>query len=283
MANSIAKRGFVALLAAGLLFFAVAMFMPQSAYADQGWNSDTKGFWYQYDSNKKHYHKSCWKQIDGQWYYFQKNGYAQEGWIKSGKLWYYLDGSTDIPVAKYTAMQSVSDKYAEYAKFSDNKVHKKPAMSYGENGFLFDGGQMYYLNPSTGAMKTGWIELKSGKAKGWLYANNSGALATGWKVIGKAKYYFGKGDEKGYVAATGWQDIGNSKYYFNDNCAMVTGWKQLGGKWYYFQSTGAMITNKWVGDYYLQADGTMVTNAWIGRYHVDENGKWDKTRTAVTS
>ena len=34
-----------------------------------------------------------WKQIDGQWYYFNEDTYMATGWLLDGKTWYYLKAS----------------------------------------------------------------------------------------------------------------------------------------------------------------------------------------------
>ncbi len=278
MAMSISKKGFIALFVAIAFMFSLVALAPQDAYAAGTWKSDDKGFWYEYSKGK--YYKNGWQELDGHWYYFNSSGYAREGWLKSGKKWYYLDGSTDVSVAKFNAMSKVNGTYAGYAKLSDGKVHKRPAMA---TGYCYVGGSMYYFNPNNGDMRTGWIDMRRSYANGWHYARPSGALATGWLQVKNIWYYFGSYDEKGYTAATGWQEINNAMYYFRSSCAMVTGWEKINNRWYYFDKSGVMQTNKWIGNYYVQADGSMATNAWIGNYHVDKNGKWDKTRASTVT
>ena len=47
------------------------------------------------------------------------------------------------------------------------------------HGFIKEKNKTYYLDPSTGIMKTGWLKLDND----WYYFNNSGAMATGWKKV----------------------------------------------------------------------------------------------------
>ena len=119
-------------------------------------------------------------------------------------------------------------------------------------GWQPDGNKRYYLDPESGAMRTGWYQVE-GK---WYFSESTGAMATGWKKLGKW-YYFGADG----AMRTGWYQVGN-KWYFSDNSgAMATGWKKL-GKWYYFGADGAMRTgwykvgNKW---YFSESTGAMAT------------------------
>ncbi|SFD14163.1 N-acetylmuramoyl-L-alanine amidase [Clostridium uliginosum] len=63
-----------------------------------GWNKNNIGWWYCTDVTNKYYYTSQndWKNIDGDWYIFDSNGYALESaWYydSSDKFWYYLDHS----------------------------------------------------------------------------------------------------------------------------------------------------------------------------------------------
>lgn len=77
-----------------------------------GWNHNDVGWWYTTDPINKYYYTSAngWKEIDGDWYIFDDNGYAlQDSWYydENDKAWYYLDdeckmvrGSKDKPLRK---------------------------------------------------------------------------------------------------------------------------------------------------------------------------------------
>ena len=78
-----------------------------------GWKQDAKGWWYSISG--KSYLKTCWKKIDGGWYYFTASGYAAHGefvqgwwlneknclctypyrarWRKDSRGWWYGDDS----------------------------------------------------------------------------------------------------------------------------------------------------------------------------------------------
>lgn len=59
-----------------------------------GWNKNSTGWWYCTDNVNKYYYKSEWKFIDGEWYFFDDNGYAmQSTWLQYKEKWYYLKDS----------------------------------------------------------------------------------------------------------------------------------------------------------------------------------------------
>lgn len=61
-----------------------------------GWNHNEVGWWYCTDTENKYYYTSQngWKEIDGEWYIFDDNGYAlHDTWYfdKGNNTWCYLD------------------------------------------------------------------------------------------------------------------------------------------------------------------------------------------------
>ena len=294
MDKAISRKTFIGMLVAAVMCIALlGVAAPQDAYAAQGWNHDSKGYWYEYDS-KGHCYKNGWQKIDKEWYYFQSNGYTKRGWIKRGGYWYFLTEPHYAP-------------------------NHGPRMAHG--AAEYDAGKWYFFDKS-GRMVTGARWIKYDWA--WIYLTDSGVLACNcWKNLGGKWYYFGSDGYRGTnvevysfdgfrqingkmyyfdkntamatgwrkvagkwyymnssgVRTTGWQKISGKWYHMSSSGVMQTGWQKIGGKWYYFANSGVMQKSKWVGDSYLQADGSMATNTWIGRYHVDKNGKWDKTRS----
>lgn len=59
---------------------------PLAAHAE--WRQDSNGWWY---SNGASY-ATKWSKIDGQWYYFDDNGYMKTGWVNDNGNWYYFNG-----------------------------------------------------------------------------------------------------------------------------------------------------------------------------------------------
>lgn len=63
--------------------------VPVAAQAE--WRQDSSGWWYSKGSS----YATTWTKIDGQWYYFDSNGYMKTGWVKDNGNWYYfyVDGT----------------------------------------------------------------------------------------------------------------------------------------------------------------------------------------------
>ena len=104
---------------------------PRNAYVE-GWNHNATGWWYCYDYANYKWYANEWKQIDGEWYYFNENGYALENqWTLWKNVWFYLDENCKM-------------------------VHNKWLQIDGKWYYFFDSGEMarnttidgYYVNNS---------------------------------------------------------------------------------------------------------------------------------------
>lgn len=60
---------------------------PLKASAE--WRQDNQGWWYAEDTSWV----TGWKNINGEWYYFDRNGYMKTGWIEDEQKWYYLNSN----------------------------------------------------------------------------------------------------------------------------------------------------------------------------------------------
>ncbi|MFK9094262.1 hypothetical protein [Bacillus salipaludis] len=141
-------------------------------------------------------------------------------------------------------------------------------------GWIVSDNKWYYLDMTTGAMKTGWVKSPgSGK---WYLLQNDGSMKTGW-YFENGKWYFL--DQKDGEMKVGWALDNGNWYYFDKNGAMKTGWVLDWNRWYYLQPSGAMKTG-WQLDggswYYLTSDGSMQTG-WLqlGKdyYYLNNSGK----------
>ena len=68
--------------------------------ASATWKQDSNGWWNTEGSSWS----VGWKEINGEWYYFDNNGYIKTGWIQDGGKWYYLNSSGAM--AKNTVINS---------------------------------------------------------------------------------------------------------------------------------------------------------------------------------
>ena len=180
------------------------------------WMSDSRGWWY--SNGDDTYPSSCWKEIDGSFYYFDASGYMKTGWVSDGGKWYYCNGSG----AMQTGWQVIGGTW----------------YWFDDDGEMATGWHIvdsaYYLFAGSGAMLTGWQQSNGT----WYYLASSGAMATGWQAIGGTWYWFADSG----AMATGWSKISGTYYLFAGSGAMLTGWQQSGGAWYYLAGSGAMQT-----------------------------------------
>ena len=190
--------------------------------------------------------KPGWKQIEGNWYYFDENGCKTTGWQKVGTSWYYMDS---------------------------NGVMAKNCWINGT----------YYVK-SNGAMAADeWVD--NGKyyvdANG-RYVSGKTQVTEGWKQ-NKTGYWYQNAD--GTYPKSTWKKIDGNWYYFNASGYRTTGWQKVGNNWYYMDSNGIMTANKWInGTYYVKSNGAMAADEWVdnGKYYVDANGRYDSGKTQVT-
>ena len=193
-----------------------------------------------------------WKQIENNRYYMNSSGEMQTGWQYIGGKWYYMDDSGKMQ----TGWKQIGNKWYYMNKSGEMQT-----------GWRQIGNKWYYMNKS-GEMQTGWQYI-GGK---WYYMDDFGKMQTGWKQIENKWYYMNKSGEM----QTGWRQIENKWYYMNKSGEMQIGWKRIGDKWYYMNESGEMqigwqrIEQKW---YYLYKNGTMAYNVRIGKYYLGKNGQ----------
>ncbi|OOM74549.1 cadherin-like beta sandwich domain-containing protein [Clostridium sp. BL-8] len=95
-----------------------------------------------------------WGTVNGKPVYFDKNHrQVKDAWITTGGKYYYLNSS-----------------------------------GYRSSGWKVDSatGQSYYLDPTTGEMKLGWINLNNT----WYYLGLNGVMHKGWLYLNGKWYYF---------------------------------------------------------------------------------------------
>jgi len=232
-----------------------------------GIQGDLNGIWYM-DSNGDYF--SGWKNIDGEWYYFdpymltgfitidgktyhlnRHTGAMDTGWIYYDyitlKNWYYL-GNDGV---MRTGWQKLEDKWYYF------DVDGVMAMGSTEIS-----GKWYYFDEN-GVMQTGWQYYDDS----WHYYKPSGAGYQGWLYEGGKWYCFYNG-----AVDTGSWNIDGTHYYFDENGVMQTGWQYIDGYWYYYSSSGAGFYG-WInygGKWYFILSGIMLT----GWYEDEDSGKW---------
>ena len=113
----------------------------------EGWESDKDKKWYYYDRVKGMI-KDDWKQVDGKWYYLDKDGVMQKGLqvIKGAK--YYLS-DTGVMVTGWVKI--------------DNKSYYFSGSGPMQYGWLDLDNKTYYLDDSTGVEATAIEKVINGK------------------------------------------------------------------------------------------------------------------------
>ena len=163
------------------------------------WVKDGAGWWYACADGTS-YLKDGWFTINGRDYQFGPSGYMATGFLKRANGdWVYADQDGAFV-----------------------------------GGWVRDGGQWYYLDPSSKVMKTGWLA----DGGSWYYLTASGAMATGWVNDGGTWYYLNASGKM----VTGWLNVGGAWYYLSPSGAMLTGTQVINGRTYVFDANGI-----WVG------------------------------------
>lgn len=152
-------------------------------------------------------------------------------------------------------------------------------------------GNLYYFDPDTGYMATGWLEIDNERyylsedgtrLTGWqtiedktYYLESNGKQVTGWQQLDGKTYYF---TDDGNMA-TGWQTVDGNRTYFSQEGIALTGWQQIDGELYYFDDQCHMLSGWAELDgvrFCFNEDGAVVTG-WFedetGRYFFDEDGR----------
>ena len=206
-----------------------------------GWydyNSDEKNDYY-FDSDGKPYDGVC--EIDNKWYYFINNQlqYAStDGTYYYGRLtgtrqynyWWDKDGDgkSDYYFNAEGKMvygsQLINDKYyyfntdgkmvyGAFKTIDGKKYYYGKATGTRQYGWLSNGGKMYYLDPTTGEVKTGKVIIDNVEYE----FNADGTWKAGWVIKNGKKYYYYTNGTK----ATGWVIIAGSKCFFNSNGELI--------------------------------------------------------------
>lgn len=171
-----------------------------------------------------------WQEINGLWYYFDKNlGYMYTGAHKIGNTYYYFENNLDVSARKlYGTMRILAYIKGSSANSNGDTV----TYVYGKDGKC---------------VSNGWVLLGPNKLADYIYVKQYKPV-TGWQTICGKKYYFSKINEydikDSIFMTTGFKKISGNFYYFGDNGIMKTGWQKINNKWYFFNSKGIRVTGK---------------------------------------
>ena len=275
---------------------------PEKTYT-KGWNYDDAADEWHFSDNGGDCVKGAWRNINGNWYWFDENGLMSTGVKQVGDQGYHFRESGGFVGAMYTGWSQDA---------SDSSWYLSNGSGFLQKGWVYD-GSWYYMDPETYKMRTGWLEQGPSESptryyltgsgamvsdnwvldgSDWYYADGSGALSRGWMYDGNWYYL----DPSTCKMAKGLQEIGGTKYFFNnDSGAMAVGWGlDSDGSWYWGSSSGALAKG-WMYDgnwyyldpstckmakglqeiggtkYFFNNDSGAMTTGWG---HDSDSGKW---------
>lgn len=236
-----------------------------SGALSRGWVND-RGTWYYLDPSSGAMRTGLLTE-SGSTYYLEANGAMALSWRLISGSWYYFD--PDRGGAAATSRMSIAG--AVYSFSAEGRMITGWSLSsegwryYNGNGSEVRGwlnlGVWYYLDPSSGIMRTGELNLPSGT----YFLSASGAMITGWNPEeGTWRYYDSSGRR-----SFGWISTGGAWYYLDPSSGLMQrGWVAVRGAWYWFDDSGAMAT------------GSRSINGEIHRFAA--SGAWIPTGQAET-
>ena len=194
---------------------------------------------YFFDKNSGNAYTNRWAEIDGIWYEFNDQGYAQakkgEFYTTDGSTWFYRDAAGKNVTGALTL-----DGHDYYFRANGAQV---------KGEFVTENGKISYYTVDNGyKVKDKFFEV-NGK---WYHADKDGNLATGRQTIDHLNYYF-NADGSQVKSDFFTLDGGKTWYYAKDNGEIVTGAYSVRGKNYYFKEDGSQVK----GDFVKNADGSL--------------------------
>ena len=194
---------------------------------------------YFFDKNSGNAYTNRWAEIDGIWYEFNDQGYAQakkgEFYTTDGSTWSYRDAAGKNVTGALTV-----DGHDYYFRANGAQV---------KGDFVTENGKISYYTVDNGyKVKDKFFEV-NGK---WYHADKDGNLVTGRQTIDHLNYYF-NADGSQVKSDFFTLDGGKTWYYAKDNGEVVTGAYSVGDKHYYFREDGSQVK----GDFVKNADGSL--------------------------
>lgn len=103
-----------------IMFLCLATAFPSFA---AGWQNDSIGW--RYEKEDGSYASFRWEQIDGNWYYFNGEGYMFTGWLQDGEYWYYLEESGRMLSSETREIDGVTYTFDETGKMLEPEATKE--------------------------------------------------------------------------------------------------------------------------------------------------------------
>ena len=265
-------------------------------YVENGCIARNGSYWtdtgcFYFDANGKWQALSGWQKIDDEWYYFNSDGTAYDGWldntyfIASGRMccdgvcWTdsgYYCFAHDGKVKKLTGWQKLNGEWyyykndgTPYEGWLSGKYYISGGWMVYDTAWLTDTGYRVFDKNGCYVKTTGWYQ---DAGYGWLYFKSNGEPYDGWL---EGKYYI----DNGRMLCNEWGYADGEMRLFDVEGKIVTGWRKFAGEWCYLKSDGTVYDGWLDGTYYfvssrMQYGGVCYTDD--GYRVFDDNGKYVK-------
>ncbi len=117
-----------------------------------------------------------WQKIDGESYYFDRQGYLQYGWLQQDSDWYYLDAFTGAQQFGWVRVKNTW-------YYLDPETGKM----YADGQYVIDRETYYFYD--WGGMAAAWWYLDADTGL-WYYFRGNGAMAKSAWIEWKGEYYY---------------------------------------------------------------------------------------------
>ena len=191
----------------------------ETSKPETGWIESEEGW--QYKDENGNLVKDSWLEIEGERYYFDKDGYRASYWLDINGQYYWLGADG----AMRTSWQQIDGAW--YYLGNDGVM---------QTDWIAPGNGYWYYMGSNGAMQTGWISPGDGY---WYYADENGGMQTGWILTGENNWYYAY--KSGTIAVNTWEKKDGYWYWFDESGLMAQGWKYIGRYKYYFNNSGHLL------------------------------------------
>lgn len=175
-------------------------YLDEAGNLVHGWFSDTGGTYYLTPADGSIARGQC--VVDGADYYFTAEGVKTSGWVVLGDQKFYYDPSNDGIMKR----EWLSDENGNFYFFDRTDGHMLTGAQVIDNAA--------YLFSADGIRQTGRITLENGV---FYYDPATGQMMTGWIQAGDKTYY---ADEAGHIV-TGAYTVQEQNYYFDETGALL--------------------------------------------------------------
>ncbi len=207
---------------------------------------------------------------------------AKTGRILVDGKTYYVDASSGVVRSKWVGNEDGSKSWAgPDGSLSENRLEGGVLTledgSVAQGWVTLSGNRFYAID---GRLSSGWTTIDGSR---YYFDPSTYAMKTGWLLDGETSYWF----RDNGVMATGWVLVPNDAwYYMNSDGTMRTGWLELGGKHYWLDGSGRMATGvRYIDGHrrYFWTDGTCDKVGWQNPSQYPQVSSWNVTLPSYSS